>query len=63
MQIRKYKGIVVEKELIKIKQDKAGMSRMKFNIVNEAEEALKKAKDEWKEILEKRKRNKRKRTS
>ena len=38
---------------MKIKQDKAGMSRMKFNTVNEEEEALKKVKDEQKEIVEK----------
>ena len=53
MKIRKCKGIVVEKELMKIKQDEAGMSGIEFNTVNEAEEALKKEKDEWKEIVEK----------
>ena len=55
MQIRKCKGIVVEKELMKIRQDEAGMSGTEFNTVNKVEEALKKAKDEWKEIVEKEK--------
>ena len=52
MQICKLKGIVVDKELIEKRRKEAELNDEELSDEKEAEEALEKAKEEWKDIVD-----------
>jgi len=47
MQLRKYKGIVEDKDIMKKRQSEAQLLGIEYITIEEAEEAVVKAKEEW----------------